>query len=199
MKRKPLPKAITRSIASLRGITAGFAADEQGRVPRRAVTFDAVEPEPAPKHSIAPAANARNALSAKPDRADPLKAQRRALAKKIVDRHRNYAALGGLVPLPAANIASITAVNVRMVRHLSELYGAPFQRDRTRSFIVGLIGGAVPAGAGVAASSTLMWIVPGGLLWGLGVSAITAGALTHGIGSVFIESFEAELADGYPA
>jgi hypothetical protein len=41
-----------------------------------------------------------------------------------------------------------------------------------------------------------MWIVPGGLLWGLGVSAITAGALTHGIGSVFIESFEAELADG---
>ena len=35
MTRKPLPKAITRSIASLRGITAGFAADEQGRVPRR--------------------------------------------------------------------------------------------------------------------------------------------------------------------
>jgi uncharacterized protein (DUF697 family) len=209
MKRKPLPKAITRSIASLRGITAGFAADEQGRVPRRAMTFDAVEPEPAPKNSIAPAAKAaaagggptshqpdRTALIARPDRADPLAAQRRALAKKIVDRHRNYAALGGLVPLPAANIASITAINVRMVKQLSELYGAPFQRDRTRSFIVGLIGGAVPAGAGVAASSTLMWIVPGGLLWGLGVSAITAGALTHGIGSVFIESFEAELADG---
>jgi uncharacterized protein (DUF697 family) len=213
MKRKPLPKAITRSIASLRGITAEFAADEQGRVPRRATVFDAVEPEPAPKDSIAPAAKAAaagggstphqpgrsTALSTRPDRADPLAAQRRALAKKIVDRHRNYAALGGLVPLPAANIASITAVNVRMVKQLSELYGAPFQRDRTRSLIVGLIGGAVPAGAGVAASSTLMWIVPGGLLWGLGVSAITAGALTHGIGSVFIESFEAELADGSAA
>jgi uncharacterized protein (DUF697 family) len=209
MKRKPLPKAITRSIASLRGITAGFAADEQGRVPRRPITFDAVEPEPVSKNSIAPAVNAtaagggtaphrpdRNALSARPGRADPLAAQRRALAQRIVDRHRNYAALGGLVPLPAVNIASITAVNVRMVKQLSELYGAPFQRDRTRSFIVGLIGGAVPTGVGVAASSTLMWIVPGGLLWGLGASAITAGALTHGIGSVFIDSFEAELADG---
>jgi uncharacterized protein (DUF697 family) len=130
---------------------------------------------------------------------DPLAARRRALAQKIVDRHRNYAALGGLVPLPAANIASITAVNVRMVKQLSELYGTSFQRDRTRSFIVGLIGGAVPAGAGVAASSTLMWIVPGGLLWGLGVSAITAGALTRGIGSVFIESFETELAGGSAA
>jgi uncharacterized protein (DUF697 family) len=206
MKRKPLPKAITRSIASLRELTAGFAADEQGRVPRRATVFDAVEPEPAPKNSIARVGAAtalhqvdRNALSARPDRPDPLAAQRRALAQKIVDRHRNCAALGGLVPLPAVNIASITAVNVRMVKQLSELYGAPFQRDRTRSFIVGLIGGAVPAGAGVAASSTLMWIVPGGLLWGLGVSAITAGALTHGIGSVFIDSFEAELADGSAA
>jgi uncharacterized protein (DUF697 family) len=207
MTRKPLPKAITRSIANLRGITAGFAADEQGRVPRRAMAFDAVEPEPAPKNSIAPARAApgsgpaphqpdRNALSARPDRADPLAAKRRALAQKIVDRHRNYAALGGLVPLPAANIASITAVNVRMVKQLSELYGISFQRDRTRSFIVGLIGGAVPAGAGVAASSLMMWIVPGGLLWGLGVSAITAGALTRGIGLVFIDSFEAELADG---
>jgi uncharacterized protein (DUF697 family) len=209
MKRKPLPKAITRSLASLRDITAGFAADEQGRVPRRAMAFDAVEPEPAAKHFIAPAATAvaagggtalrqhdRTALRASPDRADPLAARRRALAQKIVDRHRNYAALGGLVPVPAANIASVTAVNVRMVKQLSELYGVSFQRDRTRSFIVGLIGGTVPTGAGIAASSTLMWIVPGGLLWGLGVSAITAGALTRGIGSVFMESFEAELAGG---
>jgi uncharacterized protein (DUF697 family) len=210
MTRKPLPKAITRSIANLRGITAGFAGDEQGRVPRRPMAFDAVVPEPSPKNSIAPARAAagaspaprqpdRNAVSARPDRADPLAAKRRALAQKIVDRHRNYAALGGLVPLPAANIASITAVNVRMVKQLSELYGVSFQRDRTRSFIVGLIGGAVPSGVGVAASSTLMWIVPGGLLWGLGASAVTAGALTRGIGSVFIDSFEAELADGSAA
>ena len=212
MKRKPLPKAITRSIASLRGITASFAADEQGRVPRRATVFDAVEPEPASKNPVSPVRKAtaagvvlapqqpgRNALSVRSDRADPLAAQRRALAQKIVDRHRNYAALGGLVPLPAANIASITAVNVRMVKQLTELYGVPFQRDRTRSFIVGLIGGAVPSGVGVAASSTLMWIVPGGLLWGLGASAITAGALTRGIGSVFVDSFEAELAHGSAA
>ena len=56
MKRKPLPKAITRSIANLQDIAAGFAADEQGRVPRQPTTrqttthhatpFDAVEPEP---------------------------------------------------------------------------------------------------------------------------------------------------------
>jgi len=213
MRRKPLPKAITRSIANLQQIAAGFAADEQGRVPPqvprevtqevRSAAFDAVEPEP--KSEAAPAAMpvtnpirqepSEPRLEPKSRAADPLAARRRALARRIVDRHKNYAAVGGLVPLPAANIASVTAVNLRMVKQLSELYGVPFQRDRTRSLIIALIAGAVPTGAGLAASSTLMWIVPGGLVWGLGAAALTAGALTRGIGLVFVDSFEAAVAE----
>ena len=215
MRRKPLPKAITRSIANLQQIAAGFAADEQGRVPpqvprevtqeARSATFDAVEPEP--KSETAPAAMpdtvinpirqepSEPRLEPKSRAADPLAARRRALARRIVDRHKNYAAMGGLVPLPAANIASVTAVNLRMVKQLSELYGVPFQRDRTRSLIIALIAGAVPTGAGFAASSILMWIVPGGLVWGLGAAALTAGALTRGIGLVFVDSFEAAVAE----
>jgi uncharacterized protein (DUF697 family) len=197
MKRKPLPKAITRSIANLRGIAAGFARDEQGRVPRHLTAFDAVEPEPhsMPDISIKPTRQDAPAHPSKSRVADPLAARRRALARRIVERHRNYAAVGGLVPLPAANIASVTAVNLRMVKQLSEVYGVPFQRDRTRSLIIALIAGAAPTGAGLAAASTLMWIVPGGLIWGLGASAITAGALTRGIGMVFVDSFEAEIAE----
>ena len=201
MRRKPLPKAITRSIANLQQIAAGFAADEQGRVPPHLTreapvpAFDAVEPEPKLEPATMPdSANPIGPQPAEP-RADPLAARRRALARRIVDRHKNYAAMGGLVPLPAANIASVTAVNLRMVKQLSELYGVPFQRDRTRSLIIALIAGAVPTGAGLAASSTLMWIVPGGLVWGLGAAALTAGALTRGIGLVFIDSFEAAIAE----
>jgi len=211
MKRKPLPKAITRSIANLQQIAAGFAADEQGRVPphgtREAATyaFDAVEPEPKlepapasmPDIAISPTAQqpTEPSFHARSPAADPLAARRRVLARRIVDRHKNYAAMGGLVPLPAANIASVTAVNLRMVKQLSELYGVPFQRDRTRSLIIALIAGAVPTGAGLAASSTLMWIIPGGLVWGLGAAALTAGALTRGIGLVFVDGFEAALAE----
>ena len=192
MRRKPLPKVITRSIANLQQIAAGFAADEQGRVPRQmapqAPAFDAVEPEPKSEPN-APR------LEPQSRAADPLAARRRTLARRIVDRHKNYAAMGGLVPLPAVNIASVTAINLRMVKQLSELYGVPFQRDRTRSLIIALIAGAVPTGAGLAASSTLMWIVPGGLVWGLGAAALTAGALTRGIGLVFVDSFEAAIAE----
>jgi uncharacterized protein (DUF697 family) len=205
MRRKPLPKAITRSIANLQQIAAGFAADEQGRVPPhvtrepQSMAFDAVEPEPKTEPQsmpdIASAPQGADAPQPKSRPADPLAARRRALARRIVDRHKNYAAVGGLVPLPAANIASVTAVNLRMVKQLSELYGVPFQRDRTRSLIIALIAGAVPTGAGLAASSTLMWIVPGGLVWGLGAAALTAGALTRGIGLVFVDSFETAMAE----
>ncbi len=209
MRRKPLPKAITRSIANLQQIAAGFAADEQGRAPPYAppaTAFDAVEPEPKlepakleplPQSTPDSARTSQRANGPQPKFrvADPSAGRRRALARRIVDRHKNLAAVGGLVPLPAANVASVTAINLRMVKQLSELYGVPFQRDRTRSLIIALIAGAVPTGAGLAASSTLMWIVPGGLVWGLGAAALAAGALTRGIGLVFIDSFEAALVE----
>jgi uncharacterized protein (DUF697 family) len=189
MTRKPLPKAITRPPASLRGLPpTGGAAGNDPPARESAVPFDKVETEPPLAVSDAPIAN--DLSPAAPALSREHVARRRALAHKIVSRHKNYAAVGGLVPLPVANIASVTAINVRMVKQLSALYQVPFARDRTRSLIVGLIGGAVPSGVGAATSSALMWIVPGGLLLGLGASAVTAGALTRGIGLVFIESFE---------
>ncbi len=188
MTRKPLPKAIRHPLDELGAFAPGAAATGQTPARTAAPSYDKVEAEPALAVSSAPIANDANPPA--PALTQKLAERRRALARKIVDRHRNLAALGGLMPLPVVNIAGVTAINLRMVKQLCELYQVPFQRDRTRSLIVGLIGGAVPTGVGVATSSTLMWIVPGGLLWGLGASAVTAGALTRGIGLVFIESFE---------
>jgi uncharacterized protein (DUF697 family) len=79
---------------------------------------------------------------------------------------------------------------MRMVKQLSDLYGVPFERDRTRAIIIGIMGGAVPTGLGTVAASTLVFAVPGSALVGLAVSAVTAGALTRGIGLVFLEHFE---------
>jgi uncharacterized protein (DUF697 family) len=188
MTRKPLPKAITQPLGNLRNFGRGTAVEKPIAEPTAAAHFDKVEAEPPLAVSSAPIAN--DAAAPAPEQSQKFAAKRRALAHKIVSRHKNYAAMGGLVPLPIANIGAVTAINLRMVKQLSALYQVPFERDRTRSLIVGLIGGAVPTGVGVATSSTLMWIVPGGMLLGLGAAAVTAGALTRGIGLVFVESFE---------
>jgi uncharacterized protein (DUF697 family) len=191
MTRKPLPKAIVRPLDSLR-VARGAALDAPlpaAPAPQPVLPHDLVEPEPALRVSSAPIAN--DAAPAVSPAAQQFAAKRLALARKIVERHRTFAAVGGLLPLPIITVAGITALNLRMVKQLSDLYGVPFQRDRTRAIIVGLIGGAVPTGLGVTTASTLAFAIPGPALVGLAVSAITAGAMTRGIGRVFVEHFEA--------
>ena len=188
MTRKPLPKAIRRPIDDLRAIAGGAPFDQAAPPQRSALSHDAVEPEPALRVSSAPIAN--DAAPATSPAAQQFAAKRRAVAGKIVERHRNYAGLSGLLPLPIVTVAGITAINLRMVKQLSDLYGVPFQRDRSRAIIVGLIGGAVPTGLGVTTASALAFAIPGPALVGLAVSAITAGAMTRGIGLVFVEHFE---------
>jgi uncharacterized protein (DUF697 family) len=116
--------------------------------------------------------------------------RRRTQANSIVERHTAYAAVGGIIPVPIANVASITAVIVRMVKLLSDLYGIPFERDRARAIVVGLMGGAMPTGLGAVTTSTLFYIVPGSGLVGLAVSSIAAVACTRSIGRIFVEHFE---------
>src|SRR6185295_5751684 len=116
--------------------------------------------------------------------------RRRSQANSIVERHMAYAAVGGIIPVPIANVASITAVIVRMVKLLSDLYGIPFERDRARAIVVGLMGGAMPTGLGAVTTSTLFYIVPGSALVGLAVASIAAVACTRSIGRIFVEHFE---------
>jgi uncharacterized protein (DUF697 family) len=117
-------------------------------------------------------------------------AKRQAQARAIVARHAAYSAVGGIVPLPVASVAGITTIIIRMVKMLSNLYGVPFERDRARAIIVGLVGGTVPTGFATAATSTLFFVVPSGALMGLVVSSFTAIACTRSIGQIFIEHFE---------
>lgn len=117
-------------------------------------------------------------------------AKRQARARAIVARHAAYSAVGGIVPLPVASVAGITTIIIRMVKMLSDLYGVPFERDRARAIIVGLVGGTVPTGFAAVTTSTLFFVVPSGALMGLVVSSVTAIACTRSIGQIFIEHFE---------
>src|SRR5262249_24350468 len=111
-------------------------------------------------------------------------------AESIVERHATYAAAGGLLAVPLAHVASVTALILRRVRMLSRLYGVPFERDRARAIVVGLAGGAVPTGLAAVASSSVQYLIPASALVGLAVSSVTAVACTRSIGRVFVAHFE---------
>jgi uncharacterized protein (DUF697 family) len=175
VNKKKLPKAIRQTTDDWRETPARKAA--------RAPDIVAAEPATQPPSQLPVDALA-------PMVTDPHAARRRSLARRIVDRHAAYSAIGGVIPVPIANVAGVTAVIVRMVKVLSDLYGVPFQRDRARAIVIGLMGGAMPTGLAAVTASTLIYIVPGSNLIGLAVSSATAIACTRGIGRVFIEHFE---------
>jgi uncharacterized protein (DUF697 family) len=204
MNRKTLPNVIVRkSEDKQRGKITGDTAKRQKRsdpsstpnsqrdeapVPSATLPQRVTGSAPSPEILSAPLAEASPSDESR--HAEPQKTQRRAQAEKIVDRHKVYAAMGGLFPVPIINIAGLTAINARMVKALSKLYGVPFERDRTRSIIMGLLGGAVPSGLAIATTSTLAFIIPASGIVGLAASSLSAAALTRGLGLVFVEHFE---------
>ncbi len=202
MSRKNLPRAIQQSADDVRGAGAdhgarepqqapagspdpgerfvgGVAVQESARVSESAEVVSASQASPLP--ALVPTA---------PSGAEADAVRRRSLANSIVERHAAYAAFGGIIPVPIANVASVTAVIVRMVKVLSGLYGVPFERDRARAIVIGLMGGTMPTGLAAVTTSTLVSLVPGSGLIGLAVSSVAAIACTRGIGRIFVEHFE---------
>ena len=120
----------------------------------------------------------------------PAAALRRRRAIALVERYANWAAVGGAIPVPLANAAAITTLMVRMIKSLSTLYEVPFERNRTRAAVVGLMGGVLPTGLATVATSTLTYFVPGYGLLSLAVSSVTSSTYARSIGRLYIEHFE---------
>ena len=215
MTRKRLPKVISRASEKPREVIVDAPAgepraksltrrraptspaDEQAALPRSA-GLQETAPRQAAQASSAPVVESPpiegEVLPPAPIHAEPQAVRRRRVAQKVVERYKLYAAMGGLSPLPIVNVAGVTAVNMQMVKTLSNLYEVPFERDLTRSIIAGLMGGVVPTGLGAVTASTLALAVPGVAFVGVAVSSLTAAALTGRIGSVFVERFESAAA-----
>jgi uncharacterized protein (DUF697 family) len=191
MTRKPLPKAIKPAGSSLHFIP-GEAGTE---VPfPQSVTAKPTTPKESVQveAEIWPAAPAP-ANDSVPDgpSASQVQSERRLReAFRIVERHKLYSGLGGLVPLPAVNVASVTAVNLRMVKRLCDLYGVAFERDKNRSIVIGIVAGAAPSGLAAATAATLPLAIPVAGAFALAVSTVAATVLTRRIGLHFIERFE---------
>jgi uncharacterized protein (DUF697 family) len=160
MNKKRFPKAVTKTADEMRKAGADEAASKIETV------------------ALAPRLAERDAR------------QRQSQANAIVERYANFSALGGVIPVPLVNVASVTVIILRMVKKLCQLYGVPYEQGRARALIVGLAGGAVPTTASAVTTSTLVYFIPGVNLLGLAVSSVTASVCARAIGRRFVEHFE---------
>jgi uncharacterized protein (DUF697 family) len=196
MKKRKLPSAIRRTGDDQASAgTRPPPQDEAPVLPARpgkgtaaaAAADRAFEPIEAERRS-AQAASAPTLLAPAHDTSGA--DERRSQALAIVHRHAGYSALGGIIPLPFANLAGVTALIVHMVKRLSDVYNVPFERERARALAIGLVGGVMPSGAAIITMTTLSAFVPVSGLIGLGVGAAAALACTRQIGHALIAHFE---------
>ncbi len=107
-------------------------------------------------------------------------------ANEIVQNHALYAAGAGLIPVPFVDVAGVTAIQLKMIRDLCNVYNAEFNESLIKSIVASLVGTSL---ARVGAS--LLKAIPGvgSLIGGVSMS-VMSGATTYAVGQVFYKELQ---------
>lgn len=110
---------------------------------------------------------------------------------RIIKSNAGWSAAAGLAPFPLLDLAAVSAVQVRMIKQLADLYGVPFRKELAKS----LTGAAVGGGATFAVAApigSMIKAIPGiGTFISTLVTPAAAAAATYALGKVFTQHFDA--------
>ncbi len=107
---------------------------------------------------------------------------------KIIKNHVLWSFGAGLMPLPLFDIAAVTAIQLDMLKQLSDLYEINYSKSSGKAFVTALTGSTF-----ARIGSSLVKSIPGigTVIGGISMSALS-GASTYAIGQVAINHFEAK-------
>ncbi len=101
-------------------------------------------------------------------------------ADSLIRKHVLWASGAGLIPIPLADVAAVTGVQINMLRDLTKLHGSELSESVLQSFVTALTGGML---ARIGASA--IKAIPGiGTLLGGASMSIMSGASTYAVGHV---------------
>ena len=170
-KKKTLPKAIRTNV------TQGGGAVPYPRVsePLPEVTKVAITRR---DPSIAP----KDVTEIAPD-------ERKARARKLVERFSLWSGVAGLLPVPVVDLAVVAGLQFQMLRRLSQIYDVSFSKNRGKAIIASFAGTMIPASTGLGMASLIKSVpVAGTAIGAMTTPALSMGA-TYVIGRAFIEHF----------
>ena len=120
------------------------------------------------------------------------KTDRRTKAQEIIQSHILWAAGSGFIPIPFADMAALTALQVGMLEQLASVYGIKTSQATGKGFIKALTGTGVAKLAAQYGASLLKTIPGFGTVAGGVAMSIAGGASTYALGQVVMEQFENE-------
>ena len=129
------------------------------------------------------------AASAAPTPAD--RAARLARAETLVKDHMLMSAAVGLIPAPGLDILGGIAVQLALLKRLTDLYKVTFSENAARGIIMSLLGGVGAGALGSGLFLSSLKLVPGlGTLFGVASMPIAISAVTYALGKVFVAHLE---------
>jgi uncharacterized protein (DUF697 family) len=121
---------------------------------------------------------------------DEERARLRLAADSIIKSYVIGAVSVGIVPIPFVDIAGAAALQLRMIKKLSDLYQQDFSEGVVRSIVGSLGGGFLGYGVGMIASSAIKTVPGIGWMMGMMSVPVFLGASTYAIGKVFAKHFD---------
>ncbi|MEL6122516.1 MAG: DUF697 domain-containing protein [Bacteroidota bacterium] len=115
-----------------------------------------------------------------------MKENKSSHANTIVKNHIIWSMGAGFIPVPIADLFAVTAIQLDMIRQLSNLYDVDFKETSGKAIITSLSGASV-ARMGARAVKFIPGV--GSVLGGVTL-AILSGASTYALGEVFKSHFE---------
>ena len=106
---------------------------------------------------------------------------------KIIFNHVKWSMAAGLVPIPLADLAGVTAIQMDALKQLAELHGVDYTEATGKRFVAALAGG-VAARLGASMIKALPGV--GSVIGGLSMAALS-GASTYAICQVADDHFRA--------
>lgn len=116
---------------------------------------------------------------------------RTAASMGIVKKNMIWSAGVGLLPVPLVELVAITAVQVKLIKELSDHYGVPFSNELAKSSVVSLLGSLGGMAISKVLAVSFLRVVPvvGPLFAAVSLPVVSAG-VSYAIGRVFISHFE---------
>ncbi len=116
--------------------------------------------------------------------------QRIEKARACFKKYALGAIAAGFVPVPLADMAALTAIQLKMVHSIAAIYDVPFSQNRTKSILGSVLGGSISVTLALPVASFIkLFPVIGQASGVISTSAIGA-ATTYAIGKVFAQHFE---------
>ena len=108
------------------------------------------------------------------------------VSDRLITQHVGLAMGAAAIPIPIADLAAVTLVQIDLVQRLADRYAVDFDRARARAAVLALAGATF-----ARLGASLVKALPGaGWLLGASTHAALAGATTYALGHVYREHFE---------